>query len=470
MIILLGILAFIVMVFSIVSLFVVRRRDETNEWDETIPASPEIIQKLASIKMAVVSGILGVIFLFGLNGAFFVADGTEQYGVQYIWGQKVAVREPGLKFMGWGKVIPIGNEIAVKYVIPNKDGEYPENSEFTETIPAKEWEFNDAVKGEVASTVVINTVDMPDEAFLELVFNVRSEKNLIYSRILPAMNAALKTSAKLMGAQDYMSGKASDFDYYYKDQLINGAYRLEEIANKTGDESTVLDSTLTKIGADKISEGAQPKSKSYVIMKENGIIIRQDESTVFSTYSIRVITATAEDVDWESKFNDRLDKQKELVAQIQERKRGAEKEYYARLEAEQAGEKNKTIEEKKLEKEQIQLTIAAETRVLTSKKKIEEERNKLEAQRLASQTLKVAKDAEAYANRQLVRAGLTPQERAELERNMNKDKWESIGKMRFDGVYMLQDGKTTSSDGDGFLSKFIGAQMGKDMLSKKSSK
>ena len=51
--------------------------------------------------MAVVSGILGVIFLFGLNGAFFVADGTEQYGVQYIWGQKVAVREPGLKFKGW---------------------------------------------------------------------------------------------------------------------------------------------------------------------------------------------------------------------------------------------------------------------------------------------------------------------------------------------------------------------------------
>lgn len=461
----LGILFMIAMVFAIFSLVTVRRKDEKDEYGDTIPASPVFIQRFASVKLAVITGLVGILFMFGLNGAFFLADGTEQYGVQYIWGEKVAVREPGLKFKGWGKVIPIGNEIAVKYIIPNADGTVPSNSEYTEVIQAKQWEFSDAVKGNVAATVVVNTTDMPDEAFLELVFNVRSEKNLIYSRILPAMNAAIKTSAKLMGAQDYMSGKASDFDYYFKDQLINGAYRLEEVNNTTGKETSILDSIATTVGADKLAEATQPSTKSYVIMEENGKIIRQDDFTVFSKYNINVITSTAEDVEWESKFNDRLDKQKDLVAQIQERKRGAEKEYFARLEAEQAGEKNKTIEEKRLEKEQIQLTIAAETRVLTSKKQIEEEQNKLEAQRLASQTLRVEKDAEAYANRKLVSAGLTPQERANIDKEIAIGVAEQLSKIKLPETVIMGSDEYGNS-GDGLLSKLIGADIAKGMRDK----
>ena len=44
--------------------------------------------------------------------------------------------------------------------------------------------------------------------------------------------------------------------------------------------------------------------------------------------------------------------------------------------------------------------------------------------------IKAEKEAEAQANRALVSAGLTPQERLEGEIQMNKDKWDAISKIQ----------------------------------------
>jgi hypothetical protein len=467
----LGVLLIIAAIASTVLIFTVVKEDTPyvqHGQSYVEPASHPFFVKMGTKKFAIIFGVLAIMS-FAVNGAFFIADGSEQYAVQYVWGQKVAVREPGLKAKFWGKVIPISNEIVVKYVIPSNEGQLPENSEYTRVIIAQEWEFNDAVKGSVAATVVVNTKQMVDADFLELAFNVRSQKNFELSRIVPAMNAALKTSAKLMGAQDYMSGKASDFDYYFKDQLINGPYRLKEIANHTGDESIILDSVRTKSGANKLEESTQPKSKSYVVLENaNGDPIRQVSETVFTKYKIAVIQATAEDVDWEQKFDIRLDKQKDLVAEIQEKKRGAEKEYFARLEEEQKGEREKVTEQKKLEKEQIQLTIAAETKVLTSSKLIEEEKNKLAAERLASQRLRVQKDAEAYANKKLVTAGLTPQERANIDKEIAIGVAKELAKLDLPSTVII--GAGNGSTGDGLLATLLGAKIAESMLGPEKKK
>ena len=56
----------------------------------------------------------------------------------------------------------------------------------------------------------------------------KSEGKLIFGRVLPNIDAAIKNTCKLMDAQDYISGQASDFDRYFRDQLENGMYQVEQ--------------------------------------------------------------------------------------------------------------------------------------------------------------------------------------------------------------------------------------------------
>ena len=77
---------------------------------------------------------------------------------------------------------------------------------------------------------------------------------------------------------------------------------------------------------------------------------------------------------------------------------------------------------------------------------------------------KVLADAIYYENAKRVQAGLTPQERQKMDEQMNRDKWENIGKMKFDGVYISgQSGKGN----DGLLSQLLGAEVAKNMNTKK---
>jgi len=359
-------------------------------------------------------GIVGVLILC-LNGMFFWANPGTAYAVQYPWGGDKMVSTQGIKFQGWGRTIPISYEISLKDVIVDSEkGERVSSSEDgIYNRSAKLWEFSDAIKARIATAVVIGiNVDDP-EAFLDMADRNRSEGKLIYGRVLPNIDAAIKNTAKLMDAQEYISGRASEFDRYFRDQLENGMYIVEEYYEEQepeviGDTTIVRQITGVQVG--------NKKQLRYRIKRDDqGNILRDTNSNSLTQYGIQFYQAQVTSIDWEDSFDDRLQLQKEQVAQTQLEKQEAEKEYYRAQKEIAKGEADKAQERARLEKEQIKQTIEAETQAKVARQNVIAEREILEVERLRAESKRVAADAQEYENRKLVQAGLTPQQRVEFE-------------------------------------------------------
>jgi hypothetical protein len=410
------------------------------------------------------------VMVFMVNGLFFWNNSGTITSVQYPWGGDKMIATQGLKVKAWGKTIPISYEISIqdKILKKNAQGEViesiPESSDGIYNRVAKKWEFSDAIKADIATAIVIEIVTEDEEAFLNMADRNRSEAKLIYGRVLPNIDAALKNTCKLMDAQDYISGAASDFDRYFRDQLENGMYQVEEYYDDDANPEIIGDTTTVRTVDN--NNGASSKQKKYRIKEdEQGNIIRDNSSNSLSQYGIRFIQAQVTSIDWEGSFDTRLDRQKEEVALTQLEKQAAERLYYTTQKEIALGESNKATERALLEKEQIKLTIAAETEAKVAVQNRIAEVEKLEVAKLQAMSKKVAADATYYENAKRVQAGLTPQERQKMDEQMNRDKWENIGKMKFDGVYMM--GGTQSKGGDGLLSALLGAEVAKKMNTKK---
>lgn len=357
----------------------------------------------------------------------------------------------------WGRLIPIQFELPIKYVIPNGEGEVGEQSKYTNVDIAKYWAFSDAVKARIATSVVISINTEDEHQFLSVADRNKTERNLIRSRIIPNIDQAIKNTCKLMDAQDYISGQAADFDRYFKDQLENGMYQLEEFTvNQNPD--IIGDSTTIRTVVNK-----EAKQKRFKIKVRKGEIVRERGNSL-AAYGLTVIQAVVTEIDWEETFDKRLQLQKEEVAQTQLEKQQAEREFYRAQKEKAKGEANKAQERARLEKEQIQQTIEAETKAKVAEFNLVEERKKYEVAQFQAKTKKTLADAEAYQNAKLVSAGLTPQERAEWEYKTSVGVARELKELKLPQVYM--EGSQKQGEGN-LLQSLIGAEMAKNMVQKR---
>ncbi|MGB0882168.1 MAG: hypothetical protein ACPGSO_04390 [Vicingaceae bacterium] len=397
-----------------------------------------------------------------LTGMVFYAEPGTAYAVQYPWGSQKAVFHQGINTKMWGRLIPIQFEIPIKYVITNKEGEYGSQSEYAYVQKAKHWEFNDAVKGKIATSIVISINTSDESQFLSVADRNKTEKNLVFSRITPNIDQAIKNTCKLMAAQDYISGQAADFDRYFQDQLENGMYVLEEFIEEEeapeiiGDSSTIR--TILK------PTSGQSRQKRFVIKYKNGEPVRVNGNSL-NSYGLTVVQAVVNEIDWESTFDKRLQLQKEEVAQTQLEKQQAERQFYRAQKEKANGEADKAKERARLEKEQIQQTIEAETKAKVAEFNLVEEKKNYEVAIFKAKTKKTNADAQAYENSKLVSAGLTPQEKAEWEWKTTVGIAEQIKDLTLPEVYIEGAGK--SNNGGSLLESLIGAEMAKKMLKAK---
>ena len=267
---------------------------------------------------------LGVLILF-INGLFFWADAGKAYAIQYPWGGDKMVATQGLKVKAWGRTIPLSYEMSLQDIILQKD----ENGEVIERLPdsedgiynreAKKWEFADAIKADIATAVIVGVSIDDEEQFLTMADRNRSEGKLINGRVIPNIDAALKNTCKLIDAQDYISGKASDFDRYFRDQLENGMYQIEEYVVEDNTEIIGDTTTVRQVGK---TTGNSKQKKFRIKLDSKGDPIRDTNSNTLTQYGIKIYQAQVTGIDWEDSFDKRLDLQKNEVAQIQLEKPG----------------------------------------------------------------------------------------------------------------------------------------------------
>ena len=356
-------------------------------------------------------GILLGIAIFTISDMFFYNPAGTATSVQYLWGGDAAVTSQGIKVKLWGKTIPISFEIAIQDVLQDSMENHQEEGIYYRA--AQKREFADAIKADIATSLVVSINYSDEQMFLDMADKNRSEEKLVYARIYPVYDQALKNTCKLMDAQEYISGAASQFDYYLKDQMENGMYLTEEIYDDV-EEINITPSDSTKTVA-KPSIKQRNKQKKYRIKKDkNGDPIR-DASNSLKRYGLTVQQAAVTNIDWEKSFDDRLTLQKDQVAQTQIEKQSAEKEYYAMQNSIAKGEKEKAEVRVKLEKTQIEETIKAETAAKAAKYKEQEEINLLAAAKKKSERIRIQADAEAYEISKKVAAGITPEVRLQME-------------------------------------------------------
>ena len=402
--------------------------------------------------------LIGILFIM-LNGLFFYAMPGTAYAVQYLWGGDEAVFSQGIKLKLWGRTIPMSYEIPIQDVILYSEQELPNSSSIYHR-KASQWEFADAIKAHIATAVIVGIDVGNDEVFLNMADRNQSENNLVYSRIMPNISAAIKNTCKLLDAQDYIAGASAQFDQYFRDQLENGMYQTEPYYDVDIAPETIGDSSTIRTVVNRKST----KQRKYRIKRVNGEALR-DNSNSLKQYGLRILQAQVTSIDWENSFDKRLDLQKDQVAQTQLEKQEAEKEIYRTQKEIAKGEAEKAKERARLEKEQIQQTIEAETRAKVASFKVVEEKNLLEAARNTAARIKVESDAEALKNRRLVQAGLTPQERAEWEYKTAVGVAQHISNLKLPEVYI--SGQDAKKGGSSILEDLLGAEFAKKMLNSK---
>ncbi len=412
--------------------------------------------KWFSIKRSLKIALLGL-FLSIMNGMFFYADAGTAYAVQYVTGGDKMITTQGLKLKWWGRIIPLSYETSIKDIIVNDLVELPKSSQGIYNRKAQKWEFSDAIKAEISTSVIVGVNINDEEVFLNMADRNRSESKLIYGRVLPNIDAAIKNTCKLMDAQDYISGQASDFDRYFRDQLENGMYQVEQYYEAENVTEVVGDTTTIR----KIKVGKSSKQKKFRIKKDKDGNIIRDNSNTLKQYGLKIYQAQVTGIDWEASFDERLDLQKNEVAQTQLEKQQAEREYYRAKKEVAKGESEKAKERARLEKAQIQQTIAAETEAKVAEFNLIKEKKQYEVEQFKAKSKKVAADAQYYENAKLVSAGLTPQERAEWEYKTAVGVAQQIKDLKLPSTYI--EGSKSNDNGN-LLQSLIGADLAKRMM------
>jgi len=414
------------------------------------------ITKTRSIQLTILGIVMSVI-----TGMFFYADAGTAYAVQFISGGDKMITTQGIKLKYWARVIPLSYEISIKDIIVDDKNELPDDGQGIYNRQAQRWEFSDAIKAEISTSVIVGVNINDEDVFLNMADRNKSEGKLIFGRVLPNIDAAIKNTCKLMDAQDYISGQASDFDRYFRDQLENGMYQVEQYYEDENINEIVGDTTTVR----QIKVGKSSKQKKFRIKKDSDGNIVRDNSNSLKQYGLKIYQAQVTGIDWEESFDERLDLQKNEVAQTQLEKQQAEREYYRAKKEVAKGESEKAKERARLEKIQIQQTIEAETEAKVAGFNLIKEKKQYEVELYKAKSKKVAADAQYYENAKLVSAGLTPQEKAEWEYKTAVGVAQQLKELNLPQTY-IEGSK--SGNGGNLLESLIGAELAKNMIKKKN--
>lgn len=259
--------------------------------------------------------------------------------------------------------------------------------------PAMAITYNDKGKGFVLGSV---RVEMPLETkYLERIqTHYGSQEKLIRDLIKPTLGKVIISCGPLMSSLESVSEKRTDLIALITDQLNYGVYKtrvktIETINPITGEKQ------LTKI-AEAVADSLAP----------NGI--KRQEESPFAFYGLKVSQLSINDMEYEAATLNQISKQREADMSIVTAKAKALEAAQRAIQIEEEGKAKAA--EAKWEQEKIKA-------VAVTKAQQEFEVAELEAKKAKQVALKVQAEGEAKAaaNRALVSAGLTPQEKAEWD-------------------------------------------------------
>lgn len=371
-----------------------------------------------------------VLILLGVFATKLVGykQSTELLVKQSPFGTLSCVEGQGLYFKGFASIYKY--DLAKSFYFNSS----------TEKVDGEGWEGDEDDEDDISVTLSRNAnadisgylmYELPTDCdkLIELHKNQRSDKGIKHNLVRNAVLSAVRKTAPLFTAEEAKVTKIAEFRRLAEDQLVEGEYltTIEVLKEKAGEDE--VDSTGKVVKKAEVQEYRVTKLK----LDTNGHRIITKKSPI-TQYGIVVKQLEIQNVKLDPKAQQQLDIVKEREMQrvanataaetAKQKAITAKAEGDARIaEAKATQEVQKMTEVTMAEKEKAVAILNAER---------EKEVARLEALKAieVAKKIKAEKEAEAQANRALVAAGLTPQEKMEAEIQMNKDKWDAISKIQ----------------------------------------
>lgn len=291
--------------------------------------------------------------------------------------------------------------------------------------------FNDGSVAKVKGTVKFKMPTNPEKQ-KELHRDYANYKNVERDLIVRNVAEALSNTATYMVAEDsYAAGRATFSDLAMQ-QLKDGIYK-----------------TSTKIVDVIDADGTKFKKKEIrVVYDENGNPVIQKPS-LLKYYGIEILQFVVNDFEYDDKINELIARKKDAEQNKVVAMANAEKAKQDAITAEEQGKAR--IAEARANAEVMKATEVTEAQKRADVAKIKAEQDK-EVARLAAEQAKFEAEktkaqgeAEAYAAKKKVEAGLTPLERATIEKETKIGIAQALSQVKFPSSMVISGGSDSGS-------------------------
>ena len=385
---------------------------------------------------AIVVAIVGIVILFMIprigedvrNDKIVVCQAPFTGNMQY-W------ITPGFRWQLFGRITEYDKTKQLWF--SDEDGEGGENS----TDLAIPIVFNDGGRGKISGSLRIK---LPTETqFIQRIQTDYAGMNrLMNDLVRPTTVKAVFASGPLLSAFESYAAKKNDLIFFITDQLNNGVYKTITKEVRVIDELS---------GTEKVIKVAEtiPDNNSA-----GGF--RRQESSPFSYYGLDVSQLSISNIAYDDKVLAQISAQQEANMAIQTSIAQAMEAKQQAIRAEEQGKAKATAAKWEQEKiKAVEVTKAQQNFEVAQLQAKEAEQVALK--------IKAEGDAKAHANRALVSAGLTPLEKATIEKDTKIGIAEALANYKGDWTPKVVGG--TSGQGNQAMDA-VGIKMMLDVIDK----
>lgn len=398
-------------------------------------------------------GMLGVLIIVAAQSFFIARESKQYYILNKANGQRSAIMTPGIHLImpfvtevrEWDKFLEIKgvkSDAEGNIIASDKELDALKNVEGV-IVGGVSVRFIDKVTADVFPSVRFQLPPDP-ESFIKIVETYRTPENLVMNTLVPTVSEQLKNITFMFTADEYVSGGATIYRSEIEDVLKNGAYIFaKETVRDTiyAEQAISGDGVPVKNRKREIRE-IKVYDKNKKVLKDGIAIRKKHEITENNIVTAQVII---DEIFLDRGYEDKLKEQMNLAAQavVENQKIIAAKAKQQSIIAE--GERDKALERVNREKEQVSKLIVIETMVKEEESKRQLAEINEQTEIIKARTTKIEADAKAYRNSKLVKAGLTPIEQANIDKEIKIGVAKELAKMNVPSVIIMGDKNGSNS-------------------------
>lgn len=340
----------------------------------------------------IVIGVLALLFVCLLGSIVEDADKSKNYVCQMpMTGQYEVWTNGGLQMQLFGSVQEYNKTSQIEFTDLEKNDE---GYVATGDNPAAATTFNDKGRGFIVGSFRV-VMPTDDQNMKKIQQDFGSEKALINNLVRPTLYKVVTSCGPLMSSLESVSETRTDLIHYITDQLNNGVYKTRtrkvEVTNEITGEKEV------RTQAELITDGNAPGG------------YKRQELSPFSQYGITCGLVSIIDIKYDKATQSQIDAQKQANLAVITAKTQATKAAQDAITIEEQGKAAAAKAKWEQEKEKAVAVTQAEQEKEVSR--LAAEKAKFDKERIVAEG-----EAKAAANRALVAAGLTPLEKATIEK------------------------------------------------------